>query len=91
MAKSTRGGGFVRKLKGGEKEMLQICNFFSQIYMTFQDLKTYNFAIAGMNECGKEAVTTSAVMPEVDRVTGHSDNPKHSCWSFHCEYLQRRN
>jgi len=69
--------------------MSQICNFFSQIYMTFPDLKTYNFATAGMSECGKEAVTTSAVMPEVDRATGSSDNLKHTCRSFHCEYLQR--
>jgi len=46
--------------------MSQICNFFSLIYITFQDLETYNFTIAGMSECGKEAVTTSIVMPEVD-------------------------
>ena len=50
-----------------EKEkMSQICNFFSLIYMTFQDLDTYNVMIAGVSECGKEAVTTSAVMTEVD-------------------------
>jgi len=68
-----------------EKEkMSQICNFFSLIYITFQDLETYNFTIAGMSECGKEAVTTSAVMPEVDRVISCSDNLKHICQSFLC-------
>jgi len=71
--------------------MSQICNFFSQIYITFQDLETYNFTIAGMSECGKEAVTTSAIMPEGDWVIGYSDNPKHSCQGFLWGYLERRN
>ena len=55
--------------------------------MTFQDLATYNFTIAGMSECGKEAVTASAVVHEVDWVIGYSDNPKHSCQSFLWGYL----
>jgi len=67
--------------------MSQICNFFSLIYITFQDLETYNFTIAGMSECGKEAVTTSAAIPEVDRVIGYFDKPKHSCQRFLCGYL----
>jgi len=71
--------------------MSQICNFFSRNFVTFQDLKTYNFTIAGMSSWGKEAMTTSAVMPEVDRETGYSDNLKHTCRSFHCGYLQRGN
>jgi len=92
MAKLARGGLLLfLSLKGREEKMAQICNSFSRIYITFPDLKTYNFATAGMSECGKEAVTTSAVMPDVDRAIGCSDNPKHSCLSFHCEYLQKRN
>jgi len=46
--------------------MSQICNFFPRNFVTFQDLKKYNFAIAGVSEWGQEAVTTSIVMPEVD-------------------------
>ena len=79
--------GFALKVKGGENEMSQICDSFSQIYMTFPDLKRHNFTIEGMSEYGKEVVTISTVMPEVDKVTGYSDNPKHSCLSFLCEYL----
>jgi hypothetical protein len=59
------------------REMSQICNFFSRNFITFQDLKTYTFTIAGMSECGREAVINSAIMPEVDWVIGYSDNPKH--------------
>jgi len=54
--------------------MSQICNFFTRNFITFQDLKTYNFTIAGISAWGKEAVTTLAVIPEVDRATGYSDN-----------------
>ena len=54
--------------------MSQICNFFSRNFVTFQDLKTYNFTIEGMSAWGKEAVTTLAVMPEVDRANGCPDN-----------------
>ena len=67
--------------------MLQICNFFHRNFVTFQDLETYNFTVSGMSECGKEAVTTLAVVPEVDRVIGYSDNLKHTCQSFLCGYL----
>ena len=71
--------------------MSQICNFFPRNFITFQDLKMYTFMITDVSACGKEAVTTSAVMPEVDRATGYSDNLKHTCRGFHCEYLQRGN
>ena len=67
--------------------MSQICNFFPRNFITFQDVMTYYFAIAAVSECGKEAVTTSAVMPEVDRVIGYSNNPKDNCQSFQCGYL----
>ena len=70
-----------------EEKMSQICNFFPRNFVTFQDLKKYNFTIAGMSAWGKEAVTTSAVMPEVDKETGYSDNPKHNCRSFLWGYL----
>jgi hypothetical protein len=62
--------------------MSQICNFFSRNFITFQDLKTYNSEIGGTSECGRGTVTTSAMITEVDRKTGYSDNPKHSCQSF---------
>jgi len=68
-------------------KMSQICNFFSLFFMTFQDLDTYNFTIAGVDECGKEAVTTSAVVHEVDWATGYYDNLKNSGQSFLCGYL----
>ena len=75
-----------------EKEkMSQICNFISGNFITFQDLETYNFPIAWIRECGKEAVKNSADMTEVDRATGFFDNLKHACQSFLCGYLQRRN
>ena len=51
-------------------------------------MKTYNFAIAGMGVCGKEAVTIPAIIPEVDRVTSYYDNPKYNCLRFHPDYLQ---
>ena len=71
--------------------MSQICNFFPRNFITFQDLKTYNFTIAGMSGCGKEAVTTSTIMSKVDWVIGYSDNFKHNCESFLCGYLSRGN
>jgi hypothetical protein len=59
--------------------MSQICNFFPRNFVTFQDLKTYTFTIAGMSACGKETVTTPAIVPEVDWVTDYYDKPKRSC------------
>jgi hypothetical protein len=67
-----------------EEEMLQICNFFSRNFITFQALRTYTFTFAGMSTCGTEAMTTLSVMPEVDLMIGYSDNPKHICISFLC-------
>jgi hypothetical protein len=58
--------------------MSQICNFFPRNFVTFQDLKTYNSAIAGMSAWGKEAMTTLAVISEVDWMIGYSDNPEHN-------------
>jgi hypothetical protein len=69
---STEVGFYFKKRK-----MSQICNFFPRNFVTFQDLKMYTFTIAGVSACGKEALTTSAVIPEVDWVIGYSDNPKH--------------
>ena len=34
----------------------------------------YTFMITDVSACGKEAVTTSAVIPKVDRATGCPDN-----------------
>jgi hypothetical protein len=64
--------------------MSQICNFSPRNFVTFQDLKKYNSGTGGMSECGRGTVTTSAVIPEVDRVISYSDNPKHNCQSFLC-------
>lgn len=71
----------------GEEGMSQICNCSSRNSVTFRDVKACYFEVATVSECGKEAVTTSAVRPDVDRATGYSDNPKHSCQSFLCGYL----
>jgi hypothetical protein len=64
--------------------MSQICNFFPRNFVTFQDLKKYTFTIAGVSAWGKETVINSAVMPEVDKETGYSDNLKYNCRSFLC-------
>jgi hypothetical protein len=68
-----------------------MCDSFSRIHMTFPDLKTRDFTAEGMSECGKEAVTISAVVAGVDKVAANSDNAKHVRLSPLCEYLQRRN
>ena len=44
-----------------------------------------------MSEYEREAMTTLAVTPDVDKVTGSSDNLKFGCLSFLYEYLQERN
>jgi hypothetical protein len=62
--------------------MSQICNIFFRNFITFQDLKTYNSEIGGMSACGREAMTNSSIMPEVDMAIGYSENPKHNCQSF---------
>jgi len=67
--------------------MSQICNFFPLNFISFQDVKTYTFTVAGVGVCRKKAVINSAVMPEVDKETGYSDNPEHNCQSFLCRYL----
>jgi len=58
--------------------MVRMGNHFSRIHMTFPDLKSRDFAAEGMSEWGKQAATTSAIIPEVDRAIGWSDNPEHS-------------
>ena len=68
--------------------MSQIRNFFRQIYITFQDMKTYNFTTTRVSVHGKEAVTIPAIIPEVDMLTSYYDNPKYNCLRFHPDYLQ---
>jgi len=56
--------------------MLQICDFFSRIYMTFQGPETHNSIVEGVSAHGKKAVMNSAVVPEVDSVTDYCDYPE---------------
>jgi hypothetical protein len=43
-----------------------------------------------MSEYEREAVTTSTIMPDVDKVTGSSGNLNFGRLSFLYEYLQER-
>jgi hypothetical protein len=58
--------------------MSQICNFFLEVVMTFTEPQKYYSTVEDTSGHAKGVVTSSAVMPEVDRATGYPDNLKHS-------------